>query len=267
MTYFSLAKFLSFIFLVTFMSLPVFSQTNEQIESQIAVHLNNLEKWAYRTGTGDFDALGKENNILRKELIKYAQDASLLDYDFPKLKEKMFIATSKDRKLRSYSWDNQQGGSGRLFESVFQYLDKAGKAHTSSYEMQGEGIVCSYFTHQIYQLDTSKGRIYLTISTSACSNSLLLQSLSLSRIDGKKLNSDLELIKTSSGLTNSISFECDFFSVVDHPERPVNLFKFDETKKEFSFPVVIEDAEMPQGRVTDKSITYRFNGRYFVKVK
>ena len=73
--------------------------------------------------------------------------------------------------------------------------------------------------------------------------------------------------RTPSGLTNDISFAYDFFSVVDRPERPIKLFTFNETRKEFKFPIVIEDEEAPQGRVTDKFITYRFDGTYFVKVK
>ena len=43
------------------------------------------------------------------------------------------------------------------------------------------------------------------------------------------------------------------------------LFKFDEAKRSFTFPIVIEDEKTPRGRITNKLITYRFNGSYFVK--
>ena len=53
---------------------------------------------------------------------------------------------------------------------------------------------------------------------------------------------------------------------IDREERPVKLFTFNETRKEFKFPIVIEDEETPQGRVTNKFITYRFNGTHFVRL-
>jgi hypothetical protein len=245
--------------------IPISAQTNAQIEARILGHVENLDKAAYRTGTGNMNALDKENRSLRAVLIRYGTRPTLLKYDFPRLAGKMQIVTSEDGKLRSYSWDDQEGGSGRLFETVYQYLDGSGKAHTWSVPADGEGVVCSGFVNQIFQIDVPQGRLYLLNSTTACSTSLAEQDLSLFKIEGAKLNSNLKLIKTKSGLTNSISFEYDFFSVVDHPERPVKLVFVDKKNREFRFPIVISDDKMPQGRVTDKYIRYRFNGKYFVK--
>ncbi len=248
-------------------SVAINAQTNEQIEASILGHLDNLKNWSYRTGTSDLDALDKENQLLKKELLRYGQRASTLKYDFPALAEKMFIPTSKDQRLRIYSWDNQEGGSGRIFETVFQYADRSGKTHTWSPTISREGLVCAGFYHQIFQTDTPSGRLYLANSSAACSTSLAYQDLSIFRIDGEKLNSNLKLIRTKSGLTNCVSFEYDFFSTVDHPERPIRLFFFDESAKSFRFPVVVEDKKfLNGGRVTDKFITFRFNGKYFVKI-
>ncbi len=243
----------------------VSAQTNAQIEKRILGHLENLEKLAYRGGTGDSDGLDKENRLLKRELLKYGQRSSTFRYDFPALVEKMSITTSKDQRLRIFSWDNQEGGTGRLYENVFQYLDKFWKSHTWSYSAGGEGVVCAPFYHQLFQTDLPFGRVYLANSTAICSNALAVQDLSILRIDGNKLN-NLKLIRTRSGLTNSVRFEYDFFSVVDHPERPIKLFYYDESTKSFRFPVVVEDKKFINGgRVTDKFITYRFNGKYFVK--
>jgi hypothetical protein len=63
-------------------------------------------------------------------------------------------------------------------------------------------------------------------------------------------------------MTGRISVEFDFFSVVDRPERPLKLIKFDKTKTIIYIPVVYED-----GKVTDKFIQYKFNGKYFEKYK
>ena len=104
------------------------------------------------------------------------------------------------------------------------------------------------------------------MSTFIGSTSLAGQTLKAFRINGEKLDTDTKVIKTATGIKNSVGFAFDFFTVADHPERPVRLFSYNETNKSFRFPVVIEDKRTPQGRVTSKFITYRFDGKYFVKV-
>ena len=247
-------------------AMSVAAQTSKAIETELLRHLNNIEKWSGNGGTRNEVALEKENKILKQSFLSYGRKAATLKYDFTTLARKMFVTTSKDGKLRIYSWDSRTGGSADWFENVFQYLAGNGKAKSWTPKIV-EGEVCPPFYHQIFQTETLSGRIYLANSTSICSNSLAVQDLSIFRIDGEKLDSNVRLIQTKTGLTNSIRFEYDFFSVVDHPERPIKLFFFDEAKRSFRFPVVIEDEQTPQGRVTTKFITYNFNGKYFAKVR
>src|SRR5690606_35877965 len=145
------------------------------------------------------------------------------------------------------------------------YQGKSGKVYVWSDYGEGEAGGGA-FTSEIFDVPTKTGTIYLLTSTFIATTSLSAQWISTMRINGERLDQKVRLIKTASGLTNNVGFEYDFFTVVDRPERPIKLFKFNAAKKEFSFPVVIEDEKTPQGRVTDKMITYRFNGTYFVKV-
>ena len=48
-----------------------------------------------------------------------------LEYSFKKLQEEtdIRIATSSDKKLRIYSWDNNQGGTMRFFDQIIQFND------------------------------------------------------------------------------------------------------------------------------------------------
>ncbi len=66
---------------------------------------------------------------------------------------------------------------------------------------------------------------------------------------------------------HKVGFEYNFFSVVDRKERPIKLILYDKTTKTLKIPVVIEDEEFQNGRVTNKFISYKFDGTYFVKVK
>jgi hypothetical protein len=167
--------------------------------------------------------------------------------------------------LRVYSWDLESGGTMHDYDLLIQYRGASGNVAywtTSEEDFDGGGA----FYSDVFQLSTSSGPIYMLVSTSRASSSLNGQSLRTMRIKGDALERDAKLIKTSEGMTNEVSFAYDFFSVVDRPDRPVRLFTFNAARKEFKFPVVIEDDETPQGRVTNKFITYRFNGTHFVRV-
>ena len=244
-------------------------QTVTKIENEILGHLAKLQKASNYGGAADYDVLATENKALQDALIKYGSRADVLIYGFPKLKNKMYVTTSRDGKFRSYSWDTEEGGTMHDFVTVYQYRGGSGKSHAWStpYSQDMEGRGAGDFVHQIFQTDTGAQPIYLAVSTFIGSTSLAGQTITAYKIAGEKLDTNAKVIHTASGLTNSIRFAYDFFSVVDHRERPVRLFFYDEAKRSFRFPVVIEDSKTPQGRVTNRFITYRFDGKYFVKVR
>ncbi|MEP6946509.1 MAG: hypothetical protein ABJA02_11375 [Acidobacteriota bacterium] len=241
------------------------AQTPRKIEQLVLEHINKLSQAGGHHGMELDGMVEAENRAIKKLLATAGKRRDVLDYQFPQLQDSMTIATSYDGKFRAYSWDAESGGSAAWNETIFQYLGRDGRVRVSIPKYR-EGEVCPPFYSQIFQLGTAAGRLYVANSTSVCSNSLSVQKISLFRIAGSILDDKVRLIRTESGLQNSISFEYDFFSVVDHPERPIKLVFYDSKNKSFRFPVVIEDDKTPQGRVTDKFITYRFNGKYFVKV-
>jgi hypothetical protein len=240
------------------------AQTPRAIESKILARLSNIDRWSNYGPTSDFDKLEKENQVFRSELLTSLRVAPTLTYGFPRLKGKMYVTTSKDGRLRIYSWDCQTGGTMHDFDAVYQYRGKSGKVY--SWARSAEDESGGVFYHDIFQVTGSSGPVYLAVSTFIGSSSLSGAAISGIRIDEDKLVPDAKVIKTGSGMQSSVDFGYDFFTVVDRPERPVKLFVFDEAKREFRFPVVIEDEQTPQGRVTDKYIRYRFNGSYFEKV-
>lgn len=242
-----------------------FAQDLKTIEHKLVTHLANLEKWSNYGDKPDYDKAEKENDLFKKDLLRFGRLAPTLSYTFPLLKGKMFVATSKDGTFRIFSWDRQTGGTMHDFDSVFQYRGKSGRVYTWTRTGDEEDGAGSFYM-QIFQVSTPEGPVYLANYTGVGSTSLGFQGIELYAVEGEKLNTKVKLIRTNSGLTNTVSFEYDFFSVVDHPERPVKLFLFDEAKRSFRFPVVIEDSTTPQGRVTKRFITYRFTGSYFVKV-
>jgi hypothetical protein len=241
------------------------AQTPAQIETELLGQLENIAKFGSYSGNFDEDKVSSGNEQIRQILVKNGARKEVLAYAFPKLKGEMFVATSPDGRLRIYSWDLQTGGTMHDFANVYQYQGKSGKVHTWT-EEDGDESAGAFYT-EIFQTASKTGTIYLAASTFIGSTSAHGQSIRALRISSEKLEPNAKVIRTARGLTDSVGFAYDFFTVVDRPERPVKLFEFNEAKKEFSFPVVIEDSETPQGRVTKDLIRYRFNGTHFIKVK
>jgi hypothetical protein len=197
-------------------------------------------------------------------LVRYGARVDVLKFAFPKLKNEMFVATSNDGKLRIYSWDMQTGGTMHDYGAVYQFAGKSGKLHTWVPSSDDESA--GPFYTAIFQVSARSGTIYLAASTFIGSTSLNGQALTAMQVNRERLDTRAKVIRTGSGPTDSVSFAYDFFSVADRKERPLRLFQFDAARREFRFPIVIEDAETRMGRVTNKLITYRFDGNYFVKV-
>jgi hypothetical protein len=257
--------FLTILFLFVFVGIAA-AQTPTEIEDELLAHFKTLNAASSYGSDSDVDVQDRENKAILDALLKYAKRADVLNFVFPRLSKEMTIRTSKDKNFRAYSWDCECGGTMHDFYNVIQYR-AGGKvnswAETTSDDTDEGGA--GSFIHDIFQMPAGGATIYITVSTFRASTSLNGQSIDIWRINGGGLQPRAKLIKTKEGLTDSISFAYDFFSVVDHPERPVRLVFFDEKTRSFKFPVVIEDDETPQGRVTNKFITYKFNGKYFVK--
>jgi hypothetical protein len=245
--------------------IPIFGQGNAQIEKELISALKAIQKYSNYGGANDGTKLSQANADFEKKLLKYTRTPSTLTYKFAALNKLMFNATSDDGNLRIYSWDMEDGGTMHDYSRIYQYKGTDGKVYSKSDATGEEGDMGSFVT-DIFTLDTKSGKIYIVCSTSVGSTMDHYQSADLYRIAGGVINNNAKLIKTKSGLTNTLGFEYNAFSVIDREERPIRLISFDKKTKTLKIPVVVEDEEFPNGKVTDKFISYRFDGAYFVKV-
>jgi hypothetical protein len=247
------------------LAISILGQGNTEIEIDLVAAIKDVEAYSTYGGGYDETKLGQAQDNFEAKLLKYTKVPSTLDYDFRDLTKHLSIATSGDRRLRIYAWDQQDGGTMHRFGRVYQFLSADGKVHShgekSAAEGMGPGLVTDIFT-----LDTKGGKVYIVCSMFIGSTKDYFQSAILYKIAGSKLSDDVRLIKTRSGLTNTLSFEYDSFSVLDRTDLPKKLISFEEKTRTLKIPLVIKDEEYPEGRVTTRSISYRFDGRYFVKV-
>ena len=208
------------------------------------------------------DSLEKANNSFQKALIKIASTyPASLRYNFKSLQDSgLLIATSDDHRFRIYSWDSEEGGTMHIFFTVYQWLGEQGvNAKASNSEEGGDpGVFCT----PIYTLRTPSKTYFLVVNHAIFSNKDSYQGIQAFCINKRSLNDSVRLFKTLTGLKNSISFEYDFFSVVNRPERPIQLISFDSVHKIISIPIVLEN-----GTVTNRSIQYHWVGNYFERRK
>ncbi len=241
--------------------------TNEEIENELLSLHDQIEKYSSYSSEYSEDRdekLNEANKAFRESLMTLAsQHESTLTYGFPRLTEKIQIETSPDGRLRVYSWDTLSGGTMHFYDTVFQFRGVDGVYSAGSFYDEGDP---GGFVTDVFNIETKTGTVYLVATTSRISTSDNGQSIGALQIDGNTLSDGVKIFKTSSGTTSSIGFSYDFFSVADRDERPVRLFRYEPKTKTLRFPVVIADDGSPQGRVTDKDIVYRYDGKYFVRI-
>lgn len=162
------------------------------------------------------------------------------------------ITTSADAKLRVYSWDNNSGGTMRFFNQMYQYQ--------TSQEIKTE-IKLSHqdpqsFFSKIYTVHTAEHQpIYLVISNGIYSTSDITQSVTAYEIKGNNLKKKA-VFKTKKTLLNEINVPFNFRSVVDRPERPVEVITLQNNILKVAY--VKED-----GEVTSKHLLYEWDGNLF----
>ena len=184
-------------------------------------------------------------------------NSATLSYSFKRLIDSnyCYIKTSDDGNFRIYSWDIWTGGTMHFFNQIYQYRNN-GKVFSKipQYEEGDAGSFCS----KIYTVGINNKTYYLAISNGIYSTKDASQSISVFTIDNNKLVDTVNLFKTKTKRLNSIDVEFDFFSVVDRPERPVELITYDDQQKIIYIPVVND-----KGQVTQRNILYQLKNNYF----
>lgn len=147
----------------------------------------------------------------------------------------------------------------RIYEGIFQYRHN-NQIATANFA-DGDGYVL-----EIGQMTINQKVIYFVVSWGAGDTSLHGQNMSLYTLENGKLI-PAKLIKTKEGLTHHIGFAYDPFFMPETGIHSEKLIHINPKNRSFSIPVVIEEKDYPNGRVTNRTLTYRFDGKYFVYKK
>lgn len=204
------------------------------------------------------DSLINANLKFLELLGEYGKIPATLSANFDELKDAgVYITTSDDKLFRIYSWDTQLGGTMRIFYNVLQYR-KGNRVYTKA--AREKNFDAGKFYTKISTHRVNGNACYLACSSSIFSSRDMRQEISIFSISDRGLNENVKLIKTKRGLTGKLSLDYNFFSVVDRPERPVELIGYDKDRGVIKLALVNDDLN-----VTNKFITYKFTGKYFEK--
>jgi hypothetical protein len=244
---------------------PAAAQGNARIEAELVEAFKDVRKYSTYVSGGDAEKLSRANQVFKEKLLKYTEIPSTLAYEFRELDKYMHNAVSEDGRLRIYSWDTEEGGTMRFFDRVYQYRGADGKVYSRS-DPPADEYYPGSFALKIFHLGTKSGRIYIVSAMSVGTSIDYYQSADVYKITGNVLTDRVKVIKTRSGLTNSVGFGYNLFSAMARRRLPGELISFNRKTKTLKIPVVIKDQEYLAGGITNRSISYRFNGKYFIKL-
>lgn len=249
------------ILLLFIISGSAFGQNTNEIFDILAGYLKKMSYYKYDSPNPD--SVSIENAKFKSVLLKYLKEyPSSLASGMDKVVDAgLKIATSDDRLFRIYSWDTETGGTMKFYENIYQY-STGKKVYVMQTVSDVEGDPNSWFS-KIYTLAADAGTYYLGLQYADFSNRDKYTGLGFFMIEKDSLKDNIKLVKTARGLESAIGIGYDFFSLVDHPERPLDLIKYDAAEKTVKVPVVNQE----NGSITDKYETYKFTGKYFEIVK
>lgn len=259
-------KFLKHILLITFICpLYSFSQIPGDIETNLCNLFSRIDYWQQKENEAAFavsasDSLGAANDAFARKLLFYTEKyPATITHDFKQLKKaRLDISSSADGLFRIYSWDTETGGTMHFFESVFQY--KSGLKTMAILDTpREEGDVRPDYD-KIFTFKNAGKTYYMCNYFNIGSTKDMSQGIQIFAIENGKLEDNVKLIKTKHTFRSRLGFDFNFLSKVYWKVSP--KIYFNPVLKTINVPLVDANYNM-----TNRFIVYKFNGKYFERVK
>lgn len=236
------------------------------VDNMLAKHLAGIYTHAIQSDHYNPVMVEINNQIISVILKRFSQEKDSLACHYKRAKkEGLYFLSSDDNHFRVYAWDTATGGTMHNFDGFIQYVDANNAIHVSHLKDTDDEEPLHAFPTSLFSAQFNGKPHYMLVTTGVFSTMQYAQSLTLYRIDSKKLMKPA-LIKTRQGLTSQLGFGFNLFSLIDS-QRNRELFEYDRKRKRLRFPVVINNTKYPYGEVTKRWIQYQFDGRYFKRIR
>lgn len=256
------------------LQLNAFSQTAKGYEQKLNKLAERHNYWDDQNSNGNevaSDSLEACNNAFEKYLLEVASTIpESISNKFEAFeKNHIHVLTSEDGNFRIYTWDTFEGGTMRFFKNILQYKSN-GKVKAKVFNIDEDDAGCQFL--ELNQVTSNKKHFYVTCAVSVGSSSVYGYYAKIFSIDNRRLNEEAKLIKTKSGLMNTLYYEIDLTNEANRNDTYFddhNLSVFDYIGMEYDkkTKTIILALLDENEKVTTKKIKYRFNGTYFEKVK
>jgi len=221
---------------LVFITSDLSAQTPKQIEDDLLKSFKKIDYWDQQrskdTSMAWSDSLVKANNVFGKKLEGYTQKhPATITYLFSSLvREHLNISNSTDGLFRIYSWDTGGGGTIHEFENVMQYKigQKAYSVWVQDTAVGRQDKYVPYYT-KIYTFKVDNKTYYLGIYEGVYCSSCRGQGLQVFAVENGKLNDDVKIIKTQTGLHSQLYYEFNLFYVIHR--KADSLIYFDAITK------------------------------------
>ncbi len=237
----------------------LFAQSNNSTEKLLYNHFKKAQKNYYsdEITQKDYQSIIDENDIFTAELVYYLKTKPIsIERSFNNLVEKGFrVTTSADGNFRIYSWAINLGGRENFYYNIYQYKFKNKHGIWADKENDYEGsYIIDVFETKLH------GKQYYFPYTQSASGNIVENSIYNFSISENGISNEDKIFKVSEEPESYVSIGFDFFSVLDHEERPVRLIKFNSKTKTFTWPVID-----PQTLKVSLSETeqIKYKGKYF----
>jgi len=239
-------------------SVNVFGQSPKAIEKDLNKLYAKREYWSEKIigdETGNVvQSMTDADEAFAEKLTYYASNYPFtISYKFDWFEDGPTIVTSDDRLFRIYSWGGSQGGTEQFFYNVIQY--KTGKKTNATFYDLGKSGESRPSYYEIHTIKANGQTYYLAMYSIVGSTMDFDNGIQVFAIKNGKLNDNVKIIRTKSGLHSRLSYSIHDRNGGAGPE-------FNSVKETITLPLIDEN-----GTATDKSITYKFTGQYFEKVK
>ncbi|WP_461449931.1 hypothetical protein [Mucilaginibacter sp.] len=234
-----------------------YSQNSKAIIADLNKSLDNIDSLNKLsntdTATMQEDSSFRGQSIFETKLKYYLQN----DPASADLFLKQVGATTDDGVLTAFSWDTGMGGTEKYFENILEYKS-GGKLEYAIDTVKSENEY-SYAFDGLYTLKIGGESYYLIRYYGVFDLYAEGEGIRIVAIENGKLIDKARIIKTKRGLTYKLYYNYN----LGQSNNPGDItLEYDPKLKTITFPIINGN-----GQITDNSITYKFTGQYFEKVK
>lgn len=247
-----------------FLSGFLFGQDLTVIQKKLNLLQEKRLFWSEDQSETSYDSLDKYNRKFQNLIIDFSsKNPKTLAYPFDTDKAGFNIVSSKDGNFRIYTWNEFGGGTMQFYQNVFQF-ESAGKVFSKLNIKDNQDNGCRYF--EINEVESAGKKYYITSSIIIGSSANFYYQIKVFSIENGELNENAKLIKTKTGIRNTLGYEVDLSSSSNRDRtdgiessdymQPI----YDKKTNTIIIPLITSD-----GKITKNKIKYQFNGAYFEK--